>query len=109
MNKRSKRLTAVVTLTLGIAFVTKAGATITFLPGNNPQPGEENILFGAKETGTTINGATNTSDIGIQFTSSETFSRILLGKLRSSTMRAAISMISLSLHPATRSPTSLSI
>jgi hypothetical protein len=45
---------------------------VTFLPGNNPQPGEENILFGAKETGTTINGATNMSGVGIQFTSTET-------------------------------------
>jgi hypothetical protein len=109
MNKRSKRLTAVVTLTLGIAFVTKADATITFLPGNNPQPGEENILFGAKETGTTINGATNTSDIGIQFTSSETLLQNSSGQAQIFNNAGAISMISLSLHPATRSPTSLSI
>jgi hypothetical protein len=72
MTRRSKRLTAIAALALGIAFGSKADATITFLPGNNPQPGEENILFGAKETGTTINGATNMSDIGIQFTSTET-------------------------------------
>jgi hypothetical protein len=61
--RRAKRLTAIATLALGVAFGTKADATITFLPGNNPQPGEENILFGAKETGMIINGATNMSDL----------------------------------------------
>lgn len=41
---------------LGVG-ITMAHASVTFLPGNNPQPGEINILFGAPETGTTINGA----------------------------------------------------
>lgn len=72
MNRRAKQLIAIATLALGVAFVTRADASVTFLPGNNPQPGEENILFGAKETGMTINGATNMSNIGIQFASTET-------------------------------------
>jgi hypothetical protein len=59
MTRKTRHLTAIATLAIGVALGTKADATITFLPGNNPQPGEENILFGAKETGTTINGATS--------------------------------------------------
>ena len=83
MNRRSKRLTAIATLALGVAFVTKADATITFLPGNNPQPGEENTLFGAKETGMTINGATNMSDIGVNSPRQKPFSKIRRVRLRS--------------------------
>ena len=49
-----------------------AYADITFFLGNNPQPGEENILFGAKETGTTITGATNQSNVPVVFTSTDT-------------------------------------
>jgi hypothetical protein len=52
--------------------VISAHATITFIPGNNPQPGEENILFGSKETGMTISGTTNQSDVGVMFSSTET-------------------------------------
>ena len=52
--------------------VAPAYADVTFLLGNNPQPGEENILFGAKETGTTITGATNQSNVPVIFTSTDT-------------------------------------
>jgi hypothetical protein len=46
-----------------------ASATITFTLGNNPQPGEENILFQTPETGGTITGATSTTNLPVQFTS----------------------------------------
>ena len=39
---------------------------------HNPQPGEENILFGAQPAGTTLTGATNQSQIGVQFVSTQT-------------------------------------
>ena len=55
-------------LTLGLATAT-GHATVIFTLGNHPQPGEENILFGAKEVGTTITGATQTSNIPVEFTS----------------------------------------
>ncbi len=62
--------------TLAMAVVAGAAAPayadVTFLLGNNPQPGEENILFGAKETGTTITGATNQSNVPVVFTSTDT-------------------------------------
>src|SRR4051812_32597191 len=49
-----------------------ANATVIITPGNNPQPGEENILFATNQTGTTFTGHTNRSNTGVQFTSSTT-------------------------------------
>jgi hypothetical protein len=46
-------------LTAGIGWA--AQATVIFTPGNNPQPGEENVLFGSQQTGIIITGATNQS------------------------------------------------
>src|SRR3954470_19028448 len=48
-----------------------AQATVIFTSGNNPQPGEENVLFGSSQTGATITGATNQSNTPVQFTSSQ--------------------------------------
>jgi PEP-CTERM motif-containing protein len=56
-------------LTAGIGWA--AQATVIFTPGNNPQPGEENVLFGSQQTGTTITGATNQSGTAVQFTSTQ--------------------------------------
>jgi len=49
-----------------------AQATVIFTSGNNPQPGEENVLFGTQQTGATITGATNQSNTPVQFTSTQT-------------------------------------
>jgi hypothetical protein len=50
-----------------------AQATVIFTQGNHPQqPGEENILFGSSQTGTTITGSTNQSHTSVQFTSTQT-------------------------------------
>src|SRR4051794_10098024 len=48
-----------------------ANASVIFTPGNNPQPGEQNIQFGLQQTGTTIVGETNQSNTLVQFTSSQ--------------------------------------
>lgn len=48
-----------------------ASADIIFMLGNNPQPDEENILFADPQSGTTINGATQ-SGVGVVFTSTQT-------------------------------------
>ncbi len=42
-------------------------ADVIFTLGNNPQPGETNILFKAPETGTTINGFVGQSNVDVQF------------------------------------------
>ena len=54
----------------GLSFASSAAsASVVFLNGNNPQPGEENILF-TGGTGTTVSGTTNMSDTLVNFSSS---------------------------------------
>ena len=48
-----------------------AQATVIFTPGNNPQPNEENVLFGSQQTGMTITGSTNQTGTAVQFTSTQ--------------------------------------
>src|SRR3954451_19495408 len=50
-----------------LAGMPSAQADIVFTEGNHPQPGETNILFGAKETGGTINGEVDHAGVGVQF------------------------------------------
>jgi len=40
-----------------------------FTLGNNPQPTEQNILFGSTQTGATVFGSTNSTDTSVQFSS----------------------------------------
>lgn len=42
-------------------------ADIVFIEGNSPQPNEENILFGASESGIGLVGATNQSNVPVFF------------------------------------------
>src|SRR3954465_12414246 len=52
-----------------LALAPAAHATIVFTPGNNPQPGEENIL-NLTLAGNTVTGETNQTHKIVQFTSS---------------------------------------
>jgi hypothetical protein len=63
--------TAGLAISLGLA-APGAKADVIFTLGNNPQPGEANILFGAPETGTTISGTVGNSAVGVDFTSTQT-------------------------------------
>jgi len=54
-----------------VASIGAANASVIFTLGDNPQPGEENILFGSSQTGTTITGATNQSHTPVQFMSTQ--------------------------------------
>jgi hypothetical protein len=60
-------LTVVTFLTLCVA---GANASIIVSPGNNPSGTEENVLLTLGATGTTITGVTNTSNVGVNITSS---------------------------------------
>jgi hypothetical protein len=40
-----------------------------FTLGNNPQPNEQNILFGSTQTGATVFGSTNSTDTAVRFSS----------------------------------------
>jgi len=72
-------LTAVLALGLGLS---PARAGITFTLGNNPQPGEENVLLIKGETGTTIFGNTNQSGTTVQFSSTQTLMAVANGQAR---------------------------
>jgi hypothetical protein len=60
-------------LIAGVAGLSLAGspasASVVFLVGNNPQPGEQNILLN-QGTGTTVSGTTNMSNTLVNFSSS---------------------------------------
>jgi len=45
---------------------------VIFTQGNNPEPSEENVLFGTDQTGTTFTAATNQTNTPVQFTSTQT-------------------------------------
>jgi len=70
---RKSSAVAALAMVAGAVLVTAPGAqaTVIFTQGNNPQPNEENVLFGSSQTGTTITGATNQSNTGVQFTSTQ--------------------------------------
>lgn len=58
----------------------KADPIVT--PGNHPQTGEENILLNSGNTSTTVQGTTNTSNITVDFTSTQTLTEPSSGQAR---------------------------
>jgi hypothetical protein len=61
-------LAAAATLGFGL-WVAAASADIIFTLGNNPQPGENNILFGASQSGGCITGEVDHSGVAVNFCS----------------------------------------
>jgi hypothetical protein len=53
---------------------------VTFTPGNNPQADEQNVLYSASQTGTSITGLTNQTNTSVLFTSTETLQTTALGQ-----------------------------
>jgi len=70
MLKQAVRVTeaAVLCFVIGVP----AYATPIFTLGNAPQPGEENVLYGANDAGNTIIGHTNQSNTAVSFSSTDT-------------------------------------
>ena len=62
-----KRFVLVICLSLLTPVVSRA--TIIFTLGNNPQPGEENVLLSSGATGSTVTGTLNQSGLLVNFTS----------------------------------------
>src|SRR5215472_14494601 len=61
---------AVAALAVGLAGAlvgSPASANVIFTLGNNPQPNEENILFQAPQSGLTVTGATNMTNVPVFF------------------------------------------
>jgi len=57
------------TLALLLVSARSAQASIVFQLGNNPQPNEENVLFGSQQTGNPVFGTTNQTSSTVQFSS----------------------------------------
>src|SRR5205085_5563024 len=69
---KMKTAATLITAALAMAVATAASATIIFQVGNNPQPGEENILFNDNDgPALTIFGTTNQSGLSVSFTGTE--------------------------------------
>jgi hypothetical protein len=67
-------------ISLGIA--APSYAQVTFTLGNNPQPGEENVLLDRGDIGNQIIGVTNQSNIQVCFDSTETLTTPASGQAR---------------------------
>ncbi len=65
MNKTPKLLLLIAALLVP----SPSWANITFTLGNNPQPGEENVLLNNGTSGSTVSGTTNQSGVTTNFTS----------------------------------------
>ena len=57
-------------------------ANLTFFFGNNPQPGEENVLLNTGTTGNTMLGTPNQSGLLVNFTSSQVLTELSNGQAR---------------------------
>jgi len=64
MNKELKFFLAVL---IALLVPSLSWATIMFIPGNNPQPGEENVLLNKGTSGATVTGTTNQSGTTVSF------------------------------------------
>jgi hypothetical protein len=76
--KIPKRLLA---LAIALLFPTVSWA-ITFQLGNNPQPGEENVLLNNGTTGMLVTGITNQTGFVVNFTSTQVLSEPSSGQAR---------------------------
>ena len=64
------------------ALVPTLSSAVTFTIGNNPQPGEENVLLNNGTTGTTVTGTTNQTGLLVNFSSTQTLSEPSSGQAR---------------------------
>ena len=79
MKKTSKFL---LLITAAVLLPTVSWADIMFIPGNNPQPDEENVLLNQGETGNVVTGSTNQSHTPVNFTSTQTLTIPANGQAR---------------------------
>src|SRR4051812_43300186 len=78
------RIAAIAIVTLGAVAVAArpASATTIFTLGNNPQPGEENILLNDGTIGTMVFGTTNQSNTSVEFDSTQSLTEPVAGQAR---------------------------
>lgn len=69
---------------------------VVFTLGNNPQPGEKNVLLNNGTTGTTVFGQTNQSHLPVQFTSTQTLIEPPSGQARIEATSGGLANITIS-------------
>jgi VPDSG-CTERM motif len=77
---KTNKILLLTTFALLLPSVSWAG--ITFTPGNNPQPGEENVLLSNGTTGNTVQGSTNQTHFAVNFISTQTITEPSSGQAR---------------------------
>jgi len=66
------RFAVLATVVVACSCVESIEANVIFTLGNNPQPGEENVLLSNGTSGNTVFGTTNVSHVAVEFTSTQT-------------------------------------
>jgi hypothetical protein len=78
-----------------LAWTTLPAYAVTFTLGNNPQADEQNVLYSASQTGTSITGLTNQTNTSVLFTSSETLQTTALGQANLTATDGAINNVTI--------------
>jgi hypothetical protein len=84
---KTQKILVLTALALLIPAVSWAG--ITFTVGNNPQPGEENVLLNTGQTGNSIQGTTNQTGFAVNFLSTQFITAPANGQARVEATSAA--------------------
>jgi hypothetical protein len=84
---KTKRILLLAALTVLLPSI--SWANISFTVGNNPQPGEENVLLNNGQTGNTIQGTTNQTGFAVNFVSTQFITAPANGQARVEATSAA--------------------
>ncbi len=79
---KPRQLTFLIAACFALVVPTVSEAGVVFTLGNNSSGDEENVLLGSGTTGTTVFGATNTTNLTVQFTSTQTLNEPASGAAR---------------------------
>jgi hypothetical protein len=93
MSHSRKVLSMVGAMLLGSTALPAYAATFTL--GNNPQADEQNVLYSASQTGTSITGLTNQTNTSVLFTASETLQTTALGQANLTASDGAINNVTI--------------
>ncbi len=74
---------------------------VTFTLGNNPESDEQNVLYSATQTGTSITGSTNQTNTSVLFTSPETLQTTALGQANLTAADGAINTVTIAVPSRT--------
>src|SRR5688500_10163688 len=84
-----------------LASMTLPAYAVTFTLGNNPEPDEQNVLYSAAQTGTSITGLTNQTNTTVLFTSTETLQTTASGQANLTATDGAINNVTIAVPAQT--------